>query len=245
MSINSRFKEVLVRNPRLTNFILKTFQKTGFDLANGINPAAALLSKYGINLIFDVGANVGQYARRQRAICGYQGQIVSFEPISSIFSELTKNAKNDPLWIPLNLALGNYDGEASINVSEHSVYSSLLKALPDLSPPPVKEEKITIKKLDSLFSDYYKDGDKVLLKVDTQGYEKNVLEGAYSSLEYITGIQLELSFVRLYEGEPLLIDMINLLLEKGFTLVNLEPLNHQLKSPGKILQADGMFFRLN
>ncbi len=94
---NIKIKDLLLKNPRLTSLILKTVRKAGFDIISGTNPEVALLSNHGINVIFDVGANIGQYAMRTRAL-GYKGKIVSFEPVSSVFSKLSKNAKNDPLW---------------------------------------------------------------------------------------------------------------------------------------------------
>jgi hypothetical protein len=105
------------------------------------------------------------------------------------------------------------------------------------------QEKIKIHKFDSLFNEYYQPGDKVFLKIDTEGYEKDVLAGAINSLEYISGLQLELSFKEHYQGELLFMNMVNFLLEKGFTLVALTPLYHNLKS-GNILKADGIFWRL-
>jgi FkbM family methyltransferase len=242
-----KIKDLLLKNPSLTSLILKTVRKAGFDIISGTNSEVALLSNYGISIIFDVGANIGQYAMRTRAL-GYKGKIVSFEPVSSVFSELSKNAKNAPLWTTLNFGCGNYDGEALINISENSQFSSILNQVPSLNQEYpesayVGQEKITIHKIDSIFSEYHRPGEKIFLKIDTQGFEKNVLEGANSSLEHIIGIQLELSFVSLYEGEVLMMEMIDLLLKQGFTIVMLEPLSHNLQS-GKLSQANGIFFRL-
>ncbi len=199
MNFNSSLKDILVKNPRITSSILKRVRKAGFDIISGINPAVALLSNYDISVIFDVGANTGQYAMRTRAL-GYQGKIVSFEPLSSVFRELSKNAKSDPLWTTLNFGCGHYDGEALINISEVSVFSSIVNQMPLLNQEYpdsnyVGKEKIAVHKIDSIFNKYCGTGEKVFLKIDTQGFEKNVLEGAQSSLEHITGIQLELSFV--------------------------------------------------
>jgi FkbM family methyltransferase len=244
---NIKIKDLLIKNPSLTSLILKTVRKAGFDIISGTNSEVALLSNYGISIIFDVGANIGQYAMRTRAL-GYKGKIVSFEPVSSVFSELSKNAKNDPLWTTLNFGCGNYDGEALINISENSQFSSILNQVPSLNQEYpesayVGQEKITIHKIDSIFSEYHRPGEKIFLKIDTQGFEKNVLEGANSSLEHIIGIQLELSFVSLYESEVLMMEMIDLLLKQGFRIVMLEPLSHNLQS-GKLSQANGIFFRL-
>jgi len=137
--------------------------------------------QHGINVIFDVGANIGQYAMRTRAF-SYKGKIVSFEPVSSVFSELSKNAKNDPLWTTLNFGCGNYDGEALINISENSQFSSILDQVPSLNQEYpestyVGQEKITVHKIDSIFSEYHIPGEKTFLKIDAQGFEKKCSRG--------------------------------------------------------------------
>lgn len=242
-------RNFIQKNPRISTYILENFRKTGFDIIHGQYPSVALLKKYGISLIFDVGANVGQYAMRTRSL-GYKGKIVSFEPLSSAFTQLSNNAARDPLWITKNLGCGNYDGEALINVSKHSVYSSILEPLSWLkeeSPgsTALTTEEIKISRIDSIFEQYYRAGDQVLLKIDTQGFEKDVLEGADCSLKHIIEIQIELSFVEHYRGEILFEGMLKFLNNKGFTLVNLQPLTHQLEAGNSLRQADGLFFRLS
>jgi hypothetical protein len=61
-----------------------------------------------------------------------------------------------------------------------------------------------------------------MIKIDTQGYEKNVIDGATESLNNIKIIQLEMSILPLYENEILFIEMINYLDKKGFQLFSLE-----------------------
>jgi FkbM family methyltransferase len=242
-------KNFIQKNPWIFTYILENFRKTGFDIISGPDPSVALLKKYGISLIFDVGANVGQFALRTKSR-GYKGKIISFEPLSSAFRDLSSKAARDPLWTAENFGCGNYDGEAQINVSEQSVYSSILEPLSWLQEEApgstaITTEKIKISRIDSIFEQYYQTGDQVLLKIDTQGFEKNVLEGADCSLNHVTGIQLELSFVEHYEGEVLFENMLKFLDDKGFTLVNLQPLTHQLETGNSLRQADGMFFRLS
>lgn len=229
----------------LKKYIRKLARKAGFDIIRGSHPAGAILCNQGISLILDVGANVGQYGLKVRRL-GYEGRIVSFEPVSAPFAQLAKNAENDPLWEVANYGLGDTDGEAMINVSQNSEFSSILNNLQITkdyfaeSAQYVAQEQVVIKKLDSIFENYCQADDKVLLKIDTQGYEKNVLAGAEASLKHIAGLQVELSFIQLYEGELLIKEMLDYLDKKGFTIVWLEPISQT----GKLLQGDGIFLRV-
>ncbi|HLO51349.1 MAG TPA: FkbM family methyltransferase, partial [Kamptonema sp.] len=101
--------EKLIRKTPIEGLVRKFLRKAGFDIIRAPIPEVAILSNYDINLILDVGANIGQYAMRKRSL-SYTGKIVSFEPISSVFAELTKNAASDPRWQTVNTGLGNYDG---------------------------------------------------------------------------------------------------------------------------------------
>ena len=73
------------------------------------------------NIIFDIGANTGQFAQSVRK-GGYKGQIVSFEPLSDAWIELKNNANNDSNWlIHERVAIGNSNGEIKINISNNKV----------------------------------------------------------------------------------------------------------------------------
>ena len=85
----------------------------------------------------------------------------------------------------------------------------------------INKEEIEIKRLDSIFNSFSIGNDKVMLKIDTQGYEKSVIDGAAKILDKISLIQLEMSIIPLYEGEMLFMEMINYLDKKGFQLISL------------------------
>jgi len=222
-----------------------TFIKAkNFSFDNPVHKRMLLLKKHRINLILDVGANMGQYAQNIREL-GYKGRIVSFEPLSAAFTELKKNANRDSLWETVNIALGEAEKNELINIAQNSVSSSLLKMLPlhlEYSPQSkyVGQEEITVRTLDSILNRYMEPGEKVYLKIDTQGYEKKVIEGASKSLKSITGIQMEMSLVPLYEGETLLADMVNFIAKKGYKLMSLEPIANE---SDQLLQVDSIFFR--
>jgi FkbM family methyltransferase len=204
------------------------------------------MRKFNINLVFDVGANTGQYASQLRR-AGYKGKIVSFEPLNEAFGELKRISANDNKWQIEKTGLGDFDGEAIINVAENSVSSSILnirnehvKAVPDSRY--VSNETITVKKLDSIFSNYKNEGKRFFLKIDTQGFEKEVIQGSLQSLPYISGLQVEMSLVELYEGESNYEELKKLIEDCGFELYSLEP-GFSDPDTGKLMQVDGIFFR--
>lgn len=215
------------------------------------NPLARrikLMSHYKIDLVFDVGANIGQYATHLRTL-GYRGRVVSFEPLTSAYRLLVSLANKDPLWETVNIALGDQDGKTEINIANNSQSSSILDMLPSHtnSAPEsayVGKEEINIRKIDTIIDEYRRSDNKLYLKIDAQGYEKTVIKGAINSLDKITGIQLEVSLIPLYKGEALLADMIDYMSTQGYTLMSLEP-GHGDPSTGQLLQVDCIFFPQN
>jgi len=120
-----------------------------------LNRRIKLLQHHKIDVIIDIGANIGQYGGEMRAL-GFKGEIISFEPIKAAFEKLKKNSAKDKNWKIFNCSIGERDGQTTINVSKNSVSSSLLDNLPQLteSAPEaefVEKETIEIKKLDTIY----------------------------------------------------------------------------------------------
>jgi FkbM family methyltransferase len=207
---------------------------------------ARILAELAIDLVLDVGANRGQYARDLRA-AGYRGRIVSFEPLPDAFAELAKSFAPDTLWEGWQLALGDDDGSVTIHVSENSVSSSILEtsdilmaAAPTASY--VGSRVTDLARLDSIAERLLRAGENVYLKLDVQGYELPVLLGARQTLERIAAIESELSLLRLYGSQALLHEVVSHLHDVGFEPVWLEK---GLIDPqtGRLLQLDGLFVR--
>lgn len=212
-----------------------------------------LLQVYDIDLIFDIGANIGGYAKALR-YNDYKGRIISFEPLifahASVYEQLLKAAKNDPLWETSNIALGDKDSKCIINVSGeretgdtssiHKANSNLIEIIGNANQN--KTQEITMHKLDTIIDKYYRPGNRLFLKADTQGYEKQIIDGALNSLNKIMGMELELSLKFLYEDESLFIDMVIFLSKIGYTLVSITPRtwNHYT---GQVMQVWAIFFR--
>ena len=201
---------------------------------------------FGIDLVFDVGANTGQFACEIRDN-GFRGRIVSFEPLSGAHRELTVAAANDPLWsVHERCALGDKEGSVVLNIAGNSVSSSVLEmAAAHAAAAPgsayVGQEETALTKLDSVAHRYLGNSQRPFLKIDTQGFEWQVLTGAEQPLPSIQGVLCELSLVTLYEGQHLWRDLVDRLEGSGFTLWGLQP--SFMDQRGRNLQSDAIFFR--
>jgi len=206
----------------------------------------ALLGHHGIGTVLDVGANVGQYAGELRHF-GYGGTIHSFEPLSDAFLTLKAAAEGDAHWHTHQVALGSTPGEGEINVSQNSYSSSLRDLMPEhLAGAPdsayVRKEKITISTVADQLKKLSITGNDVWLKIDTQGFEREVLLGAESVLTQIKVIQLEISLQPLYDQGMELEETLAYFAAKGYELVGMEP-GFYNKQTGHQLQVDGIFVR--
>ncbi|OBK43400.1 FkbM family methyltransferase [Mycobacterium sp. 1081908.1] len=201
-----------------------------------------------VDVVLDVGANSGQYAAGLRA-AGFEGRMVSFEPLAGPFSVLEGKTQTDPRWECRRCALGDADGTISINVAGNAGESSsvlpMLKSHQDAFPPAnyVGTEDVPVHRLDSLAPELLRGSEAVFLKIDVQGFEKQVLAGAESTVrDRCVGMQLELSFLPLYEGGLLIREALDIAYSLGFTLTGLSPCFTDMRN-GRTLQADGIFFR--
>ena len=238
MTFSSRLRYLLYR---ATGFDVRHFDFMHAPIARRM----ALLKHYGVNTVFDVGANEGQYASELRRY-GYNERIVSFEPLPAEYEVLRQRAAADPLWETVNTALGDEPGTADIHVGRFRQCSSLLEVVPDYAlrdeaSQQVATETIEVDTLDRAAARLLRPSDRLFVKADVQGFEQHVIKGASQTLPQIVGFQLELSFEPVYEGTPLFAEMVAYMRDKGFALRSIEPVNC---SPiGAFVQVDGLFFR--
>jgi len=193
-----------------------------------------VLSTLSITCILDVGANVGQYASSLRAM-GYADWIISFEPVSRNLQQLRTLAADDAKWRVFPWALGKEDGFAQINVMESSLFSSFLQPDPtsaqrfDSANRVVATERVEVKRLDGVLSECLKDieSPRIFLKLDTQGFDLQVLEGAEAVLQRIFALQSEVAFRKIYIGMPDFMQSLAQLLSKGFEVVDFVPVTRE------------------
>lgn len=202
---------------------------------------------HNIDMVFDVGANDGGYGRMLRG-GGYLGQILSFEPLSETHKKLQQAAAGDPNWhIAERQAIGGHDGEIEINLAGNTTSSSILpmnsthvEAAPQSKY--VGSELVPIRRLDSIEHSCLQSAKSILLKIDTQGYEMEVLRGAENTLKRVVGAQIELSLTPLYAGQALYREIIEHMAEHGFSLWGVVP-GFTDPVSGRMLQMDGVFYK--
>lgn len=201
-----------------------------------------------VTVVLDVGANDGQYARLVRRL-GYRGRIISFEPLPEKVERLEEQARHDALWTIVPVALGDEETQLTINVMAQSEFSSFL------SPSPfgqaafrdsiriAKQESVDVRRLDALLPDLVPDAtaENIHLKLDTQGFEMRVLRGCKGYIEHFCSLQLEVSFMGIYEDEQGGLEMLNEIRDLGFFLTGVFPVCRERSL--RVIEADCLFRR--
>ncbi|GAB3513163.1 FkbM family methyltransferase [Spirosoma knui] len=235
----------------MKGFIKKIAQYFGHDIVHlpadpTVREWLDLMRSANIDVIFDVGANTGQFGKLVRKL-GFAAPIVSFEPLSEAYEQLQRTALAYPSWQTVHTAIGDYNGMAEINVSRNSYSSSLLNILPlhvesEANAVYVGTETVRVQTVDSIVDQYCRPHQNLYVKIDTQGFERQVIKGCVQSLDRIKGFQLELSLQPLYEQETLMPEMIYVLKQEGYALKLIQG-GHRHYETGELLQVDGYFFR--
>lgn len=202
--------------------------------------------EFGANTIVDVGANEGQYGANLREL-GWTRQIVSFEPQKDAHAVLHSRALDDPLWfVPPAMALGSEDGRASINISQNSLSSSLLpieqRSVSVIeSTRYVTAESIVVRKLDDVIP---KDClGPFAVKIDTQGFEMEVLKGGGQTLQNTVVLNLEMSLCPVYTGGANYVELLQLVTDAGFRCIAITEAFVDVPR-NEVLQVDGTFIRI-
>lgn len=187
---------------------------------------AHFLRQQQIALLYDIGANRGQFARAMFA-AGYAGRIVSFEPMPSAHSDLVRAAAGHDRWtIAPQAALSDSAGDVEFFVNASDATSSLLppSAASQAHIPGIRTQhvvRVPTVRLDDIRGNYGAGTPRTMLKVDVQGGEAKVLAGAGETLRWAAGLVVELSLTELYDGQVLALDVLAPLMAQGFELVDI------------------------
>jgi FkbM family methyltransferase len=201
-----------------------------------------LINHNDIDIVLDVGANNGQFGLMLRNE-GYDGDIHSFEPVSKTFKNLSHACHNDPKWFPNKTAMGSVIGEETVHITESSDLSSFLNPN-DFGKEKYKKikvsqtEKVKVGTIDDYLVTRIPDFKKrnILLKMDTQGYDLKVFEGASSVIQHIDCILSEVSLIPIYSGMPHYLDSLRKYEENGFNVTGIYPISR--KSDLSVIEMD-------
>jgi FkbM family methyltransferase len=203
------------------------------------------IKQMGINAIIDVGANQGQFAV-EIAKHFPNTPIYSFEPIASVYQILQKNVSN----LNVKTFQSGVGAENTKSVINHTTYGNATSSLLEMGENhfnnfsewtnTVKEE-INIVTLDTFFENE-KLEKNIYLKIDVQGYEDKVIEGAHNALKEVKIVQLETSFQEMYIGQQLFDYFHQKMTSLGFELAGIIDVIYDKKT-GMPLYCDTFYVR--
>lgn len=191
-----------------------------------------IFSLLSVDCVLDVGANKGQYAQFLRKHVDYKGEILSFEPIPNLAQALANRAKADPFWHVFPCALGAKEEYRPINVTDGSTLHSFLTPVPsgvdyiDQLNKVIRSEMVPVRTVDSILNERKSFGKKsIFLKMDTQGYDQEVMQGATESLHHISALQTEISCLPIYKDMKNYVQSLAFLQKMGFDTIGMIPVN--------------------
>jgi len=235
--------------PRAAKSVVKrAFASGGITVHRGPNPLSQerhlleLFARHKVDGVIDVGANRGQYVRRLRE-AGYEGPILSFEPVPEAFAELAAMSQRDARWEARNVAVADEPGTLSMNVAASSSVSSFLTPTVEYTRvysgmEVQRQEQVAVVSLDTVEIPFQ----RPFLKTDTQGFDLRVLDGARTLLSHrVVGVQVELSVIPIYEAMPDFLDVIAGMRQRGFTLTGMFPV--ETDGAMRVYEFDGVFVR--
>lgn len=191
-----------------------------------------LLSSLSIDCVWDVGANVGQFASELRVL-GYKGLIFSFEPDPTAFQVLSTRAAHDRNWVTFNVALGRQTEKRDLNIMAFSQYNSFLEPSALETESHLKANSIvnkvmvSIETINDLFYELVKKHNfhRPHLKMDTQGFDLEVFAGAERVRDKFVSIQSEIAVKKIYYGSPGWRESLAVYEENGYQIVGLFDVN--------------------
>jgi FkbM family methyltransferase len=223
------------------------FHALGLEVKRrGTDPLDYLLRQREFRTVLDIGAHTGVFAREIRKSLP-TAQIYSFEPLTGPFERLRAGMGNDPNFEAFQIAVGERNGRTLIHQDDFTPASSLLtmtettkKAFPHTGKGTSVE--IPLQTLDS-WAEAHKLESPLLVKMDVQGYEDKVIQGAEEVLKRADAVITEASFVELYEGQPLYCELQRLMEGRGFQMLG--AVVESYDSRGLAMQADVFYIKQN
>ncbi|CAA0128234.1 2-O-methyltransferase NoeI [Mycolicibacterium vanbaalenii] len=227
----------LIRHPYFLNALVRHRVAAASEHTEAIRFCAA-------NTLIDAGANKGQFSLAFRKLRP-RARIIAFEPLPEAADNYDRLFRRDDEATLNRVALAAREGSAEFHVADRADSSSLLKPgqgqARAFGVRPARTMQVSARRLDDCL-DLRGLAQPVLLKVDVQGGELGVFEGC-ASLELVDFIYVELSYVELYDGQPLFPEVCVYLQRRGFAVRGLY--NQVSTTEFGPTQIDVLFKRVN
>jgi FkbM family methyltransferase len=225
---------------------IKPFSRTSEKLH--VQILKALFAHHGIGFAFDVGANAGQTYDFLREKIGFRGHVTSFEPNPEAFAILRERTKPGAKWQTIRVALGPSEGTQVLNLTKNSKFSSFLdphKVMNGAGHTRKSRSSVSVHRVDRYVADAVskKAPGRLFLKIDTQGYDLEVLKGLGDKfLPLVPIVQLELTMKNaFYAKAPKMTDSIAYMARRGYSLA--AAINTISDQNYRALEFDGIFVR--
>jgi FkbM family methyltransferase len=210
-----------------------------------------VFARYDVDCVFDVGANYGQYAQMLRDQVEFKGLIISLEPIPAAAAALREKSRDDPKWVVEEIALSSHDGTQQFNIMSESEFSSLSEPRHDEVDMFRGSTKITNSvtvRTETLITAYHRlrrahNFERPFLKLDTQGYDVDIVSHGKPVMQEFIGLQSELAIKKIYKHSIDFRDAIQVYQDCGFALSAFVP-NNEGHFP-RLIETDCIMIREN
>jgi len=198
------------------------------------------------HVVLDVGAYLGGFLHTWRKWCPL-AEIHAFEPAEESFAQLRRDYGADPRLRLVQSGVGDAPGQLEFNVSPAARYFNSFLA-PDqktLAEVHYQTGQMTRRIVPVTTLDDYCAGARLtaihLIKIDVQGFELKVLQGAVKRTLPMTGYLMVESGIRpFYEGAPRFSDVFNFMTAHGFHLIGMRSYH---RGNLTLMEADLLFRR--
>jgi len=257
MSPTTRIRSSRSLASSLLSFANRCVRLLGIELSGYPAPTTldwhikTTLDYQAINCVVDVGANRGQFAESLRRL-GYRGWIVSFEPVPEAYQMLSHRFRNDERWRGFQIALGDRDEVRPFHIAHGDAQASSFLEFNDAGPQRWGHDhtvsqtvSVHVRRLDEIWNDCVASiqSPRVFLKMDCQGFDLNVVEGASGKLQHILAIQSELALQHFYEHMTRFTDAVHTYETLGFDPVGFFPLARREPDYLRLVEMDCLFLR--
>lgn len=186
----------------------------------------------GIKTILDIGANNGEFAEFLSTYFDAR-RTIAIEPLPGCAAQIRQREKAIRNLTVFECAVSDHEGRAVLFENAYAPASSLLpvsKMSTDEFPQTAghqKEVGVAVRRLDDLI-DLDALEKEILIKIDVQGLEDKVIRGGEKTFRSAKFVMIEMSFVPMYDGQPLFEEAHELLVNMGFRFAGIK---NQVDSP--------------